>query len=99
MIAKTAWPQPRSAYIHVPFCAHRCGYCDFTLVARRDDLIEAYLEALAIELGRLERPREGDTLFFGGGPPTPLAAPQLERLMALARRWFPSARGAEICVE
>jgi oxygen-independent coproporphyrinogen-3 oxidase len=91
--------QPRSAYIHVPFCAHRCGYCDFTLVARRDDLIEAYLEALAIELGRLERPREVDTLFFGGGTPTHLAAPQLECLMALAHRWFPSARGAEICVE
>ena len=38
---------PRSAYIHVPFCRHHCGYCNFTLVAGRDDLIAAYLEALA----------------------------------------------------
>jgi oxygen-independent coproporphyrinogen-3 oxidase len=91
--------EPRSAYIHVPFCAHRCGYCDFTLVAGRDDLIEAYLEALAIELAKLERPREVDTLFFGGGTPTHLPAAQLERLMSLARRWFPPAVGAEICVE
>jgi oxygen-independent coproporphyrinogen-3 oxidase len=91
--------EPRSAYVHVPFCAHRCGYCDFTLVAGRDDLIEAYLEALAIELAKLERPREVDTLFFGGGTPTHLPAPQLERLMALARHWFPPTAGAEICVE
>jgi oxygen-independent coproporphyrinogen III oxidase len=91
--------EPRSAYIHVPFCAHRCGYCDFTLVAGRDDLIEAYLEALAMELATLERPREVDTLFFGGGTPTHLPAAQLERLMTLARRWFPPAAGAEICVE
>src|ERR1700733_9211791 len=91
--------EPRSAYIHVPFCVHRCGYCDFTLVAGRDDLIDAYLEALAIELDRLERPREGDTLFFGGGPPTHLPASQLARLLSLARHWFPPAPGAEICVE
>ena len=30
-------PNPRAAYIHVPFCAHRCGYCDFTLVAGRGE--------------------------------------------------------------
>ena len=90
--------EPRSAYIHVPFCVHRCGYCDFTLVARRDDLIDAYLEALAIDLARLERPRDVDTLFFGGGTPTHLPVPQLARLMMLARRWFPPAPGAEICL-
>ncbi len=69
----TSWPEPRSAYLHVPFCAHRCGYCDFTLVARRDDLIDAYLDALAIDLAHLGEPREVDTLFFGGGTPTHLA--------------------------
>jgi oxygen-independent coproporphyrinogen-3 oxidase len=91
--------EPRSAYIHVPFCVHRCGYCDFTLVARRDDLIGAYLDAMEIELARLERPREVDTLFFGGGTPTHLPAPQLEQLMSLVQRWLAPAAGAEICVE
>ncbi len=99
MIAKTQWPEPRSAYLHVPFCAHRCGYCDFTLVARRDDLIDAYLDALAIDLARLEEPRAVETLFFGGGTPTHLPAGQLERLMELALRWFRPVAGAEICVE
>jgi oxygen-independent coproporphyrinogen-3 oxidase len=94
-----AWPEPRSAYIHVPFCAHRCGYCDFTLVARRDDLIDAYLEVLAIDLAQLERPREVDTLFFGGGTPTHLPADQLRRLLNLALRWFVPTPGAEVCVE
>ncbi|MEK6233917.1 MAG: hypothetical protein N2C14_04325, partial [Planctomycetales bacterium] len=47
---------PRSAYVHVPFCAHRCGYCNFTLVAGRDDLIPAYLEAIERELRLLGDP-------------------------------------------
>jgi oxygen-independent coproporphyrinogen-3 oxidase len=90
---------PRAAYIHVPFCRHRCGYCNFTLVAGRDDLIEAYLEALERELSWLSEPREVDTLFFGGGTPTHLAAGQLERLFAIARRWLPLAAAGEMSVE
>src|SRR3972149_6428170 len=45
---------PRSAYIHVPFCRHRCGYCNFTLVAGRDDLIGDYLRAIELELAGLD---------------------------------------------
>ena len=90
---------PRAAYIHVPFCRHRCGYCNFTLVAGRDDLIEAYLEALERELSSLEVPHEVDTLFFGGGTPTHLPPPQLARLFALVRQWFPLAAGGELSVE
>jgi len=41
---------PRSVYVHVPFCRHRCGYCDFTLIAGRDDLRDAYLDALEREI-------------------------------------------------
>jgi oxygen-independent coproporphyrinogen-3 oxidase len=89
----------RAAYIHVPFCRHRCGYCNFTLVAGREDLIEAYLEALERELSWLGGPHEVDTLFFGGGTPTHLAPAQLERLLAIARRAFPLAAGGELSVE
>jgi oxygen-independent coproporphyrinogen-3 oxidase len=90
---------PRSAYIHVPFCRHRCGYCDFTLVAGRDDLIESYLAALNRELDSVDSPMELDTLFLGGGTPTHLSTVQLERLFELLCRRFRLAAGAEFSVE
>jgi oxygen-independent coproporphyrinogen-3 oxidase len=89
----------RAAYIHVPFCRHHCGYCNFTLVAGRDDLIWEYMEALARELSWLKSPREVDTLFFGGGTPTHLPPAQLKRLFAIVRQWFPLRAGGELTVE
>lgn len=89
----------RSVYIHVPFCRHRCGYCDFTLVAGRDDLIAAYLDALAIELLRVDAPVEIDTLFFGGGTPTHLPPEDLTRLFWLVRERYRPADGYEFSVE
>src|SRR4051794_36877935 len=90
---------PGAAYLHVPFCRHRCGYCNFTLVAGRDDLIDAFLEALERELASLGQPHEVDTLFFGGGTPTHLPRHQLRRLFELAAEWFPLATGGELSVE
>lgn len=94
-----AFATPRSAYLHVPFCRHRCGYCNFTLVAGRDDLIGDYNRAIAIELAALGEPRPVDTLFFGGGTPTHLPLDALEQLLGVARRWFPLAPGGEFSVE
>jgi oxygen-independent coproporphyrinogen III oxidase len=90
---------PRAAYIHVPFCHHRCGYCNFTLVAGRDDLIESYLKAIEIELSWLGQPREVDTLFFGGGTPTYLNPSAIERLLRVVLKWHPLAAGHELTVE
>src|SRR5437868_1935342 len=90
---------PRAAYIHVPFCRHRSGYCNFTLVAGRDDLIDDYFEALERELTQFGEPHEVDTLFFGGGTPTHLPPRQLERLFGIVRHWFPLAEGGELSVE
>jgi coproporphyrinogen III oxidase-like Fe-S oxidoreductase len=60
---------PRAAYIHVPFCRHRCGYCDFTLIAGRDDLREAYLDALKRELDMafVQPPRSPSSVGEGRG--------------------------------
>lgn len=91
--------EPGAAYIHVPFCAHRCGYCDFTLIAGRDDLIGAYLQALEQELAGLGTPRPVETLFMGGGTPTHLSAKELDTLLLLVRRWFLLASGGEFSVE
>lgn len=90
---------PRAAYIHVPFCRHRCGYCNFTLIAGRDDLMQRYLEALAGELALLQQPHEVDTLFFGGGTPTHLPPQDLAQLLSLAKKWFPLAKDYELSVE
>jgi oxygen-independent coproporphyrinogen-3 oxidase len=93
------FPLPRAAYVHVPFCRHRCGYCNFTVAAGRDDLIEPYLAAVAQELRALETPRQVATLFLGGGTPTHLSPSQLERLLRLVREWFPLDAGGEFSVE
>jgi len=83
---------PIAAYIHIPFCRHRCGYCNFSLLANRDDLFERFLDGLAIELGELQEPRPVDTLFLGGGTPSILPAPLMRKLLALLRHWLPFSK-------
>ena len=96
---QTPFSPPRAAYVHVPFCAHRCGYCDFTVIAGRDDLAGDYLRALQLELSGLGEPREVDTLFIGGGTPTHLHPADLNRLLAIVRRWLPLSPGGEFSIE
>ncbi len=90
---------PRAAYVHVPFCRHRCGYCNFTVVAGRDDLFEDYLRAIEIELHGLGQPQPVDTLFCGGGTPTHLTPELLRRFFSLLAQWFPLDPGGEFSVE
>lgn len=98
---------PASVYIHVPFCAHRCGYCDFTLVAGKDHLADRFLEALTLEIDRtldasreeLESGPELETVFFGGGTPTQLSAEQLQNLCSLVRSRFQLTSQTEFSVE
>lgn len=91
---------PRAAYVHVPFCIHRCGYCDFTVITERDDLIEVYLRCLEQELATtLDHPQPVDTLFIGGGTPSYLSAEHLERLFALLLRWLPIEQTGEFSIE
>ena len=74
----------RHLYVHLPFCAHRCGYCDFVTLVGRGGEHGAYVDALLAEL-RLEggalAPRL-ETIFLGGGTPTFTEAGALERLLA-----------------
>lgn len=94
------WPVPRAAYIHVPFCRHRCGYCNFSVIAGRDeDYAELFLQALSLELARLGVARPVETLFIGGGTPTHLSSNWLARLLVIARSWFQLADNGEFTVE
>ena len=91
--------RPRAAYVHIPFCAHKCGYCDFASLAGSDHLADRYLDALGRELEALGGPHEVDTIFIGGGTPTRLSAGQLERMLAMVRRSFAIVPGGEWTVE
>jgi putative oxygen-independent coproporphyrinogen III oxidase len=73
----------RHLYVHLPFCAHRCGYCDFVTVTGHDGQHAAYVGGLLREL-ELERDLlapELDTIFLGGGTPTFTALPELVKLL------------------
>jgi len=73
----------RHLYVHLPFCAHRCGYCDFVTVVGRRLQHSGYVDALLAEL-ELERPvvaGELETVFLGGGTPTFTELPELARLL------------------
>ncbi len=93
------WLWPRAAYVHIPFCAHHCGYCDFAIAVGQDYLIELYLDALAVELAMLAEPQPVQTLFLGGGTPTQLSASQLERLLSTVLRWLPLDANSEFSIE
>ena len=64
------WIWPRAAYVHIPFCAHQCGYCDFASLAGADHQADRYLAALEREMAMLGAPQEVDTIFVGGGTPS-----------------------------
>ncbi|MBA2360516.1 MAG: radical SAM family heme chaperone HemW [Actinobacteria bacterium] len=85
----------RHLYVHLPFCAHRCGYCDFVTVVGRGGEHRSYVGALLAEL-ELERSllaAEVETVFVGGGTPTLTEAAELRRLLEA----LPSA--GEVTVE
>jgi oxygen-independent coproporphyrinogen-3 oxidase len=70
----------RHLYVHVPFCAHRCGYCDFVTVTGHEDVHAGYVDALLAELAR-HGPLAPETIYIGGGTPSLLAQAPLARLL------------------
>jgi oxygen-independent coproporphyrinogen-3 oxidase len=97
--AAPPWLRPRAAYVHVPFCAHHCSYCDFAIAVGQDGSIELYLDALALELATLGRPQPVRTIFLGGGTPTYLGARQLDRLLNDVTHWLPPQPDCEFTIE
>jgi oxygen-independent coproporphyrinogen-3 oxidase len=74
--------QPYSLYLHIPFCRHRCAYCDFNTYAGQEEFIPAYVDALCREIeftgkNALEKPTL-HSVFFGGGTPSLLTPRQFE---------------------
>jgi len=90
-------PSPFGVYVHVPFCVHRCDYCDFATWTDRDHLIDAYVDACVTDLERqfatgLEA---ASTVFFGGGTPSLLEPSALARIIGA----ISTVADAEITIE
>lgn len=105
---------PASIYLHIPFCKHRCAYCDFNTYAGQENLIPAYVDALIREIegvGESANQRGGDSpnhlityspihsIFFGGGTPSLLSAPQFDSILRALRSAFALTADAEISIE
>ena len=100
-------PAPFGVYVHVPFCAARCGYCDFNTytaseLAGSGASPDGWLEAVRRELDLAARTvgeRPVDTVFVGGGTPSLIGAERLAAVLQAVRRTFGLAPGAEVTTE
>lgn len=101
--------RPFSAYLHVPFCRVRCGYCDFNTYtatelhgARQDQYADTVIQEIGLARKVLQHAgalRPMDTVFFGGGTPTLLPPGDLARMLQAASAAFGIHDGAEVTVE
>lgn len=98
---------PLSLYLHIPFCTHRCAYCDFNTYAGQEAMIPAYVDALCKEIEfvglLLPSPLRGGagvhTIFFGGGTPSLLNPEQFEAILGSIHSSFTFMENAEITIE
>ena len=88
------WLWPRAAYVHVPFCAHHCGYCDFAIAVGQESSIELYLDALATEVATLGSPQPVHTHVPRRRHADPSHGHSTERLLTSLLRWLALERTA-----
>src|SRR5947199_3338994 len=100
--------RPFGVYVHVPFCASRCGYCDFNTYTTAElgggGSQAEYAGTVALEIRQAYASFDGDapvarTVFFGGGTPTLLPASDLVRILDVVRETFGLAPDAEVTTE
>ncbi|MDQ2913363.1 MAG: radical SAM family heme chaperone HemW [Chloroflexota bacterium] len=91
---------PRHLYIHVPFCARRCSYCDFSIAVRSSTPVEEYISALRTELATgVVQGSTLDTVYLGGGTPSRLGGRGVADVLSLVRDYASIAPDAEITIE
>ena len=102
IVAPALLDSPIGLYIHIPFCAHICPYCDFTTYAGKESLIPRYVEAVRREVARVAGSHDGRpvaTIFVGGGTPSLLSIEQMTALLDACRAEFDVDDDAEISIE
>lgn len=94
---------PKAAYVHIPFCVSKCGYCDFNSFPGMEPLFDDYVDALIREINRTgqEQPyyHRLDSVYFGGGTPTVLPPNKLTNILAAIGDTFGLAEDCEITIE
>ena len=105
-LTKNSVIDPRSAYIHIPFCRRRCYYCDFPISvlgsssSAHSPWVIQYVEILCQEIEATIPPGLPlTTVFFGGGTPSLLSVSQLQQILATLKQRFGIAAGAEVSME
>lgn len=97
------WMELVSVYLHIPFCQHRCAYCDFNTYAGLNQLIPDYVEALCLEIETVAASASDlyhvHTIYFGGGTPSLLPASDIDKILATLRLCFHVLPSAEITLE
>ncbi|NLW65804.1 MAG: radical SAM family heme chaperone HemW [Clostridiales bacterium] len=89
-------------YIHVPFCASKCAYCDFYSLAGRDKMMDKYQAAILrhiIEAAPQMEPYYIDTIYFGGGTPGYYGAKRICEILSTLKNYSKVLKSAEITVE
>src|SRR5216117_1128928 len=92
----------RHLYIHVPFCARRCSYCDFSIAVRANTPVDEYTAALRSELDGLRARLDSstlDTVYLGGGTPSRLGGLGIANLLGSVREHAFVANDAEVTIE
>ena len=82
---------PLGIYIHIPYCLHKCGYCDFNSHPENQEESEVYVPALLLEIEHYAQklaPQTVPTVFFGGGPPTLLPPASLDKILGKVKQHF-----------
>ena len=94
---------PFGLYLHIPFCRQRCDFCAFYLEIYRENHAETFVRSLMHEIGLSGQPqaagRPVQSVYFGGGTPTALAATQLTAILSEIRKHFTLTSDCEITVE
>jgi len=95
--------QPLGLYIHIPYCIHKCGYCDFNSHPIKHDEMDHYIDALVAEMQHYAKIYSNTniikTIFLGGGTPTTLTVYRLERILKECVKEFKVSPDAEITIE
>ena len=89
-------------YLHIPYCLHKCGYCDFNSHPENEEEAEAYVSALLLEIDHYAHRLTGktfSTIFFGGGTPTILSPLSLKNILSKVKSLFNLNSDCEITIE